>query len=340
MNERCSVALCTYNGEKYIQQQLESIMNQSHPVDEIVICDDGSTDQTVAIAKRVLQESGISYRIEQNPIGLGITKNFEKAIDLCRGEIVFLSDQDDVWLPNKVEYILNEFADDSVVFVYSDASIVDGEKNVLKDSLHYGICYFKQHVSDSDIIDSFVRMQYTAHGCLSAFRKEFSDQILPFPNTDLYHDSWISFCAGYFGKIRYIAKPLIHYRVHGNNVTQGIEGQLAWKQSMCVLDDFDKRFALHYYHNQRMKLLERVEELYSDKSRLNRKYRLACIRSIRMYRRILQIKKSKRWTGVWLLFLSFFDRTYYYRNINRNQRNTLVTQAKLFAADIKYLLLR
>ena len=104
-----SVAMCTYNGEKYIQEQLESIIYQSVPPDEIVICDDCSNDATLEIVKDILNSYDGIVQLVSNKHNLGYRKNFEKAISLCHGDIIFLSDQDDVWSSNKIEIIKSKY---------------------------------------------------------------------------------------------------------------------------------------------------------------------------------------------------------------------------------------
>ena len=124
-----SVALCTYNGALFINQQLESIVNQTHPVDEIVVCDDRSTDDTVKIIESFAsQHPSIIVRLIINDNVLGVRMNFEKALNTCNGDIKFLSDQDDIWFPNKVETIVEYFqtnTDKSVVF--SNANLINSE---------------------------------------------------------------------------------------------------------------------------------------------------------------------------------------------------------------------
>jgi glycosyltransferase involved in cell wall biosynthesis len=117
-----SVAMCTYNGSKHIKEQLESIIYQTRKPDEIIICDDCSSDNTVEIAQNLLSVSTIKSTIIRNEINLGFRKNFEKAIGLCHGDIVFLSDQDDVWLPEKIEKVANIFDnDEEVIMAFHDA---------------------------------------------------------------------------------------------------------------------------------------------------------------------------------------------------------------------------
>ena len=123
-----SVAMCTYNGAKYIEEQLRSILNQTHPVDEIVICDDGSSDETMSIINRIKEETAFPIRTYVNHPNLGVCANFDKAIKLCDGDIIFLSDQDDVWMSNKVDRVVTWFCDNpGKEVVFSNASFIDSE---------------------------------------------------------------------------------------------------------------------------------------------------------------------------------------------------------------------
>ena len=97
--------MCTYNGERFIEKQIKSILEQSKAVDEIIICDDGSKDQTLAIAEKLLAESTVAYRIERNEEALGVVRNFQKAYQLCGGDLIFSCDQDDIWHEDKLETI-------------------------------------------------------------------------------------------------------------------------------------------------------------------------------------------------------------------------------------------
>lgn len=121
-----SVAMCTYNGEKYIREQLESIINQSMLPDEIVICDDCSKDTTLEILKDTLNSYNGIVQLVSNKHNLGYRKNFEKAISLCHGDIIFLSDQDDVWNKDKIEIIKTEIEKDkNILLAFHDVEIVD-----------------------------------------------------------------------------------------------------------------------------------------------------------------------------------------------------------------------
>lgn len=131
----CSIAMCTYNGEKYIKEQLESIINQSTQPDEIIICDDGSTDRTIDIVKAVLKSWNGRWRVFENEHNLGYKKNFQKAISLCGSDIIFLSDQDDVWNANKIEIMMKVFQDNPyILLAFHDSEIVDDHLNCIKKS--------------------------------------------------------------------------------------------------------------------------------------------------------------------------------------------------------------
>src|SRR5262245_39471269 len=126
MKRKISIALCTYNGTKYLSSQLESYLAQTCPPDEVVVCDDCSQDETVSTLNEFAERAPFPVRIFVNERNLGSTKNFEKAISLCSGDIIFLSDQDDAWASNKIERIVEEFDRDSEVgMVFSNAELVD-----------------------------------------------------------------------------------------------------------------------------------------------------------------------------------------------------------------------
>jgi glycosyltransferase involved in cell wall biosynthesis len=140
---KTSVAMCTYNGEKYIKIQLESILNQILPIDEIVICDDGSNDKTIAIIEQFQFEYPNKIFLYKNPVNLGSNKNFEKAITICNGDYIFLSDQDDLWKETKVEKIIQHFSENEYLEgVFSNADLINDEavnftQNSLWDSVFF-----------------------------------------------------------------------------------------------------------------------------------------------------------------------------------------------------------
>lgn len=200
-----SLALPTYNGEKYLREQLDSIFNQTMVPEEIVVVDDRSTDSTIQILEEYKQKYGLKYYInEQN---LGYNKNFEKAITLCQGDYIALCDQDDVWLPEKIEKsykTLKEFPDDEPSLVSSFCYYVDSNLNVTK----------KPHNISGGWKLNFLR--YASQGCTLMFNRKLKDVILPI-SPDMIYDAYIGFTASLIGNRYYIGENLMYYRIHEGN---------------------------------------------------------------------------------------------------------------------------
>lgn len=213
-----SVALCTYNGAKYIEEQLRSILNQTMQVDEIVICDDGSIDETVEIVKRIKKDADVEIRIFQNEINLGFKENFFNGIEKCNGDVVFLSDQDDLWCPNKVDAIvrwLDAHSDKMVVF--SDAFLIDETGNYLEGSLwkRFGFDRKKQKYFDKGFGLDIWAWSNRATGATMAVRKSYIESIGWRKSNDDFHDKIIALHGLEDQLLGYINQKLICYRLHG-----------------------------------------------------------------------------------------------------------------------------
>ena len=339
MKEKYSVALCTCNGEKYLQQQLESIINQTVQVDEIVVCDDESTDRTVNIAKTVLESTYIPYKIVVNTPRLGVTKNFEKCIGLCSGDIIFLSDQDDVWMENKVEVLSSIFSDKETVLAFSDAYVIDQNGEVINQSAYNRFRFLSKGINDFYIAEMLTRKQQGINGCFTVIRKALYDKITPFYDDDddykLYHDTWIEYCAGLSGKIVGIQDKLMCYRVHDSNVTQSAGVQDKWFSIVTSGDRYDQRFCLHTFRRQRNTILTEAIKIFPDVDNIySRKYR----KCIRMYERLIRYKEKNKACRIFMLLISFIDGAYYYRDISRNIENTIWHRSKLLVRDILFML--
>lgn len=209
-----SVGLCTYNGSKYIREQLHSIMSQTVPPDEIVICDDLSKDDTVSMAKEVLDAGAIPYRVLINEKNLGYRKNFEHVISLCKGDIIFLSDQDDVWHKDKIEKVAAYFDDPDVVMVHHDDRLVDENLDTLLASYWRGMKFPLERFRKCDLRPLFLRNYVQGSAC--AFRRKVFEVAAPFPECAV-HDEWLALIAMHMGKIISIDSLLMDYRQWGNN---------------------------------------------------------------------------------------------------------------------------
>ena len=217
---KCSVALCTYNGEKFITEQLDSILRQTLQVDEIVICDDRSTDRTFEILREYQQKYPEKIRLYLNEENLRSVKNFEKAIRLCTNEIIFLSDQDDVWLPEKVETVLNYFEKNPETQVLATNGFgIDEDGNLLKNMVAIWDIPELLRKKSHDINYFFLIAFYgnIATGATMSLRREFLEEIIPFPIIEtLHHDEWIALISSANSRFELINDKLIKYRIHQN----------------------------------------------------------------------------------------------------------------------------
>lgn len=201
-----SVAMATYNGEKYIKEQLDSILKQLNNNDEIVISDDGSTDNTINIINSYNDKR---IRIIEGP-HKGVKQNFANAINKCKGKYIFLSDQDDIWEVNKVNAVLEIFKKENCTLIVHNASIVDNAMKELSPS-----STFKWRKSKKGIIKNIYKNSYI--GCCMAFDRKIKNSILPIPDDIEMHDQWIGLIAEKKGKSTFIKDKLIKYRRHGEN---------------------------------------------------------------------------------------------------------------------------
>lgn len=215
---KVSVALCTYNGEKYLLEQLNSIAKQTIKPDEIIICDDLSNDHTINIINEFKKNVDFEVSLHINKQTLGSTKNFEKAITLCSGEIIFLADQDDIWLEGKIEKILETFSNNSsITMVFTDALLVDSNLQNLGRTLWESINFNKKLKMEfcNDPMRVLMKKNVVT-GATMAFRKKYICELLPISNKWI-HDAWIAFLLNSFTQTMFIDQCLIKYRQHDNN---------------------------------------------------------------------------------------------------------------------------
>ncbi len=215
---RISIAMCTYNGGRYLPEQLESLAAQSTPPDELVICDDGSTDETPALISAFSRDVPFDVRMVRNETRLGSTRNFEKAIGLCTGDLIALCDQDDVWLPGKLEKMTDRFAAASTIGgIFSDAILIDESSTPTGGLLwqRFGFGQKEQaQVRREGPIGLLCKREFVT-GATLMFRAELRDQFQPIPRSWI-HDGWIAWVIALESRLDFITEPLIRYRVHTN----------------------------------------------------------------------------------------------------------------------------
>lgn len=217
-----SVALCTYNGEKYLQEQLGSIAAQSRLPDELVICDDRSNDGTIDILHEFEKSAPFAVRIFENEINLGPVNNFAKVVSLCQGKWVSLCDQDDHWLPTKLEISGQKMAQMEAIYgantpllVHTDGIVADADLNEIERSL-----WKLQHTCpEKGNRLAMLLSQNIATGCTVTINKSLCDKAFPLPEDAVMHDWWLALVASAFGRIGHISEPTILYRQHGQNDT-------------------------------------------------------------------------------------------------------------------------
>ena len=206
-----------------MQQQLDSLAAQDVLPDELIICDDSSSDKTILIAENFAKNSLFKVRIFRNPKNLGYVKNFEKAISLCQCDIIFLCDQDDIWVDDKIQQLVTVFdAEPSVGLVFHGYSNIDSMGlNYSQEKEIYGASELdsQQLVNDvfrNSIYNLLLPKPRAWCGCMMAFRREFNDVIIPiFPGKG--HDDWILKVVAPLSEVRFISEPLIGYRIHDGN---------------------------------------------------------------------------------------------------------------------------
>jgi glycosyltransferase involved in cell wall biosynthesis len=216
---RISVAICTYNGERFLEEQLRSILDGDRMPDQIVLSDDGSTDGTLALARRVLADAPTELIVLVNDDEpLGVTANFARAIGATTGDVVVLCDQDDAWPPERLSRIEADLAVSDALVRHTDARLVDA------DGVPVGRTLFQDlRVSPAEwralgrgrAFEVYLRRNL-ATGAATAVRREVIEQALPFPEAWV-HDEWLAVIAAARGRIRVVRSPEIDYRQHSAN---------------------------------------------------------------------------------------------------------------------------
>ncbi len=216
--ERISIALATYNGEKYIRAQMDSLLAQEVPFDELIICDDRSTDSTVEIL-REYAAADERIKLEVNEHNLGFRRNFEKAIRLCDGDLIALCDQDDIWLPDHLK-ILSEGIGSNLL-IAGASLLADSSGSPTGGTLTEIKNFETRNPSQEQMFKFVMYYQNPFQGAAMMMRREFRAYALPVPALVAYHDVWFVHVATLLGEFRFVDVPVTLYRLHGGN-TSGI----------------------------------------------------------------------------------------------------------------------
>ncbi|MBQ8763941.1 MAG: glycosyltransferase family 2 protein [Clostridia bacterium] len=224
---KISVALAAYKGEQYISEQLDSILGQLGENDELIVSDDYPQGKTREIVMNYQSRDKRVRYIEGK--GEGVVKNFENALKACSGDIIFLSDQDDVWMPDKAELVMKEFSNGADLVLH-DASVTDSALNITEPS------YFALHGSNASFFGNMARNSFV--GCCMAFTKQVLQESLPFPEALPMHDWWIALVALKKKRnVLLLSKPLIKWRRHSETVTGGktsMRQKIEWRLKILL----------------------------------------------------------------------------------------------------------
>ncbi len=212
-----SVAMCTYNGARFLREQLASIAAQSLQPDELVVCDDGSSDETTEIIRTFAQSAKFPVRLVVNPQNLGPAKNFEKALTLCQGDLVAFSDQDDFWYPEKLSRLSRIMeADETLGGVFSDGHLMDENSershSRLWDRVGYRPPDHPLHLEE--FLAQRLLKGFVVTGATMMVRKRERDLLIHAPEGWM-HDAWIAWMLVLYSGIAAVSEPLIAYRIHG-----------------------------------------------------------------------------------------------------------------------------
>jgi len=307
-----SVAMATYNGEQYLQEQLESLSNQTQLPDELIVCDDGSSDDTLKILKDFVKKAPFSVVVIENDHNLGVIRNFEKAIINCTGDIILFSDQDDVWFENKISAVFHVFETmgDDVQIMINDAVVVDHNLHLITESLF------------SNVVRYTGKNEEFISGCCTAIRKGFRDLCLMNESRmDMFDEGFHR--VGRILNARYVYEhPLQYYRRHGGNLSNS----RANAEKLSLYDRllyFRNRFlSVSQQQNQYDKWLEdryqevlfviefmNIRPLFFDRSKMIEKKQILSGYADALRDRI-SLREKSMFNRLFWAFLFFFQKKY------------------------------
>ncbi len=299
---KTSVAVCTYNGEKYLREQIDSILNQTIHVDEIIVCDDGSSDKTIQILEKYSKENPNLFKIYKNEINLKSVKNFEKAICLCSGEYIFLSDQDDIWIENKVEKMISYFDQNPNIDVLATNGFCIDENSKVHEK--YAIWDVPEFLREKNIDFEYYKLityiSNIATGASMAFRRKIISEIIPFPVIKgIHHDEWIAIISSSNNSFKLLSEKYFYYRIHDNQQVGGVFFDKTEKEKIMLMAIFDinnlnqsfigfkkriKKLSLAYSRNQ---------VLFKNQSNYNHLFKSNLTEINNQYCQIVKIMNNK-----------------------------------------------
>jgi glycosyltransferase involved in cell wall biosynthesis len=274
-----SIAMCTYNGQKFLPEQLDSFLAQTRRPDELVVCDDGSTDRTVKILEKFKAKAPFPVRVFINEQNLGFRRNFEKALTLCREDLIAFSDQDDIWLPEKlqeVEQVFMKYPDAG--YVFHDALVVDENLNFLGFSLwdYYGFSFQSTKHFPTGEFTKYC-LNRVILGATITMKAKLRDYLLPLPD-HWAHDTWVSFAGSLIMEVIALPKKLNKYRQYSHQLygvsfytldryklakkvgnINFIEQATKWKEGLTRLSSDERLIIDQNILNQISDLIEHLE---------------------------------------------------------------------------------
>ena len=308
--EKIDILLATYNGEEYINEQIDSILNQTYSNFRLLISDDNSTDKTLEIL-RDYEKKDDRIKVFENKENKGVVKNFEFLLKKVESDLYMLSDQDDVWYENKIEETYRKLKEDDADLVFTDLEVVDEKLNTIYSSMNN---YKGLTRKINKTIGSYklVYLYNVITGCTILSKKKYIKDILPLPNDtkNLLHDMWIGLVISLKGKISYLNKPTIKYRQHGTN-------EIGTKKVSSQMNSIQE--IRNHFINVKIELFSEYLK-YSDKdSSIFTKEIIEDNRKALDYYKMLAKKKHcnfKQW--------GFFNRLYKYESFKYKFENFLI----------------
>jgi glycosyltransferase involved in cell wall biosynthesis len=255
--------MCTYNGGAFLSDQIQSIFEQTVLPDELIVCDDRSSDRTLSLIESLKSFSPFPIHLFQNQLQLGTIKNFEKAVKLCRNDVIFLCDQDDVWHPDRLEKMLRAFKNDTLIdALFCNAEMVDDHLRPLGYTMWHRIDFTpskQRQMTSGHPLDVLLKHDVVT-GATLAFRSKWKEVLMPVPD-GWVHDAWFAIWIACFGRIVPIPEALVRYRQHASNQIGGKRVGVARRLLNAVRTDRQ-----NYYGREIFRFRELLERLLGDEA--------------------------------------------------------------------------